>query len=190
MTHPNDRQERFSLIELMIVVAVLGIFAMLAGPCMVEFIDKRRLASQAKTISELLQQARSEAIKHSSDATPKTVTATVSPTGSWFVGLSNTGTTACDNGATPCTINQAGVDVTRLVTATECPGCTITSPTAVATIIYDLRGVVTDGAGGEGAARTITPLSTRGKQLQISVSTIGRITLWTPSASVPGYPSC
>lgn len=196
MSQPTYRQAGFSLIELMITIVVVGVLGTLAAPSMLDFIDKRRLVSQAEAIAELFQFARSEAIKHSSDATPKTVTVTLSPSSPWFLGLSNTGTTPCTNDSTtPCSINQAGAAITRVVTATECTACTLTltdsdgaAVTSAVAMVIDLRGVVASGAG-----HFVNLQSARGKELQVSMSPIGRVALCTsssPSASVPGYPSC
>lgn len=189
----RNPQRGFSLIELMVTIAVLAILASVAAPNMMDFIDKRRLVSQTEAISELMQLARSEAIKHSSDVAPKTVTATISPGTSWFIGLSNTGTTPCDNGSTPCEINEAGTAITKVVTATECTGCTLnitdtvgTAVTSPVTFVFDLRGLVT--AGTEYWTVLQSP---RGRQLRVSVSAIGRISTCAPSGSiVPGYQSC
>jgi len=182
----------FSLIELMVTIAVLAILTSLAAPNMMDFIDKRRLVSQTEAVADLLQLARSEAIKHSSDADPKTVTATISPTTPRFIGLSNTGTTACDNSGTPCTINQAGTEVTRVVSATECTGCALTitdtSNTAVTTpvvFVFDIRGLVTGGTEYWTFLQ-----SPRGKRLRVSISPIGRISTCTPNGSVVSYQSC
>jgi type IV fimbrial biogenesis protein FimT len=182
------RLRGFTMVELMITVAVLGILAAFAVPSMTDFYDRKRLVSQTEAISNLIQIARSEAIKHPSAAAADLVTATVKPAAPWFVGLRNGG--ACDNSGTPCQLIEGGTNVTRVVTATECTGCTMTSPGAQATIIFDLRGMVTDGAGNAGTAQSITLQSPKGKQLRTAVSAIGRITICSPSGTVSGYPSC
>lgn len=52
----------FTLVELMIVVAILGIFAALAGPQFGRMIAAQRLSSAASALTESLWLARSEAI--------------------------------------------------------------------------------------------------------------------------------
>jgi len=173
-----------TLVELLITIAVLGILGAIAFPGMSDYMDKQRLVSQVRAISNLAQLARSEAIKRSATANAgvKTVSMTVSPGSAWFVGLSN-GTAAC-SGST-CVINEGGNSVSHTVSATECSGCSMSSPTTDQVITFDLRGLVTGGAN-----QAITLSSPKGKQLSLSVSRLGRISLCTPSGSVSGYASC
>jgi len=176
----------FTLIELMVTVAVLGVLMAVAVPNMRDFLDRQRLVSQVREIANLAQLARSEAISHSASgaAELKSVSMTVSPGNSWFVGLSNTGTTAC-SGAT-CKINQAGASVSHTVTGTQCTTCTMVSPTSTdgtKVVVFDLRGLVS------GTDRTITLQSQLGRQLSVSISRLGRISMCTPN-SLSGYPAC
>jgi type IV fimbrial biogenesis protein FimT len=193
---PRHPQRGFTIVELMITVAVLAILLAFAVPSMTDFYDRKRLISQTEAISNLIQLARSEAIKHSADTDPKTITLTVKPAAPWFVGLSNTGTTACDNAGTPCTINQAGTEITRVVTATECTGCTMTiaedtaAGTAVTTpvaMVFDLRGMVTSATTHD---YFFTLHSPKGKQLSMFVSKIGRLSICSPAGTVANYPTC
>lgn len=95
----------FTIVELMITVAVLGILAAFAVPSMTDFYDRKRLVSQTEAISNLLQFARSEAIKHPSSTAGDLVTVTIKPSAPWFVGLRNGG--ACNNGGTPASSTRA-----------------------------------------------------------------------------------
>lgn len=172
----------FTLIELMVTVAVLGVLAATAFPSMRDYIDKQRLISQVRAISNLAQFARSEAIKHSSNSANNTVSLTVEPTSPWYVGLAN-GSAACSG--TTCVINEAGSSVSHTVSATDCTGCTMTSPTAQTVIVFDLRGLVSGATD-----KLITLNSPLGKQLSLSIGRLGRISLCTPGGSVSGYPTC
>jgi type IV fimbrial biogenesis protein FimT len=72
----------FTLIELMMVVAILAIMAALAAPSMAKLVADQRLRSAATDLHLALVKARSEAIKRNVDVT-------VSPTGgSWTAGWS------------------------------------------------------------------------------------------------------
>lgn len=174
----------FTLVELLVTIAVLGILAALAFPGMSAYIDKQRLVSQLQAISNLAQLARSEAIKHSAvgSVAAKKISMTVMPTAPWYVGLAN-GNAPCST--TTCVINESGSSVPHLLSASECSGCTMISPETQILIQYDLRGLVTGGTN-----QLITLQSPLGKQLSLSISRLGRISICTPSASVSGYPTC
>ena len=175
----------FTLVELMTVLAVMGVLAAVAFPGMRVYMDKQRLVSQVRAISEMAQLARAEAIKHSSSTDPKTVSLTVNPGTPWSVGLSN-GTAACST-ATNCIINQGGTNVGYRLTATDCTACTMSSPAAQAVVTFDTRGLVmTAGAADE----LLTLNSPMGKNLSLSVSRLGRISMCTTGNSVGGYPAC
>lgn len=184
----------FTIVELMITVAVLGILLAAAVPSMIDFYDRKRLISQTEAISNLLQFARSESIKHPSSATASLVSATIKPAAPWFVGLAN-GTSACTNTST-CVTTEGSASVTRYLAATECTGCTLSihedipTGTAVTTPVvmtFDLRGTVTTATTHD---YFFTLTSPRGKQLSMSVSKIGRISICSPAGTVASYPSC
>jgi len=72
----------FTIIELMVVVAILAIMASLAAPSMTRLIGQQRLKSAATDLHLAMVKARSEAIKRNANVS-------VSPTGgSWENGWS------------------------------------------------------------------------------------------------------
>ena len=184
---PNTRG--FTLIELVTVVAVMGVLAAVAFPGMRDYMDKQRLVSQVRAIAEMAQLARAEAIKHSGATTDRRVSMNVSaPTPStWYVGLIN-GDAACTTQAT-CLITQAGSNANQsyFVSATACPSCTMTSHATAARVVFDMRGIASTTGNAD---QLITLQSPMGKQLGLSVSRLGRISLCTPGGSVGGYPTC
>lgn len=179
----------FTLIEVMVVVAVLAVLSALAIPGMGEYLDRHRLIGQMRAITNLVELARSEAIMHSSASASnlKTMAITISPGASWFVGLSN-GTTACSLTPTnTCKINQGGSAVSHSISGAECTACSMVSPSSTQVAVYDLRGIVQGGTN-----QAITLQSPRGKFLSVNINRLGRVSLCVPvgKPAIPGYPSC
>lgn len=57
-----QKKNGFTLIELMVTIAVLGIIATMAAPSFIEIIRKNELNQEAQNLIFLLQKARSDAI--------------------------------------------------------------------------------------------------------------------------------
>lgn len=74
-------QPGFTLTELLLVVAVIGILASLAAPSFSQLIKSQRMKSMATDINASLTLARSEAVKRNRDVTLSPTTA-----GSWEKG--------------------------------------------------------------------------------------------------------
>lgn len=170
------------------VIAVLGVLAAVAFPGMRDYMDKQRLVSQVRAISELAQLARAEAIKHSGTVDRRISMNVSAPTPStWFVGLIN-GDAVCTTQVT-CVITQAEGVATQsyFVSGTACPSCTMTSHAAAARIVFDMRGIASNAANAD---QQITLQSPMNKQLSVIVSRLGRISICTPGGSLGGYPTC
>ena len=185
----KQRAHGFTLVELLMVLAVMGVLAAVAFPGMRGYMDKQRLVSQVRAISELAQLARAEAIKHSATGDRHISMNVSAPTPStWFVGLVN-GNAACTTQAT-CLLTQAGSNVNQsyFVSGTACPNCTMTSHAAAARIVFDMRGIADFTTGN--ADQLITLQSPMNKQLSVSVSRLGRISICTPGGSLGGFPIC
>ncbi|HRN61247.1 MAG TPA: GspH/FimT family pseudopilin [Luteimonas sp.] len=66
---PRSRQPGFTLIELMVTLAVAGILAVVAVPAMTSLINGNRLAGTSGDLTASLQLARSEAIRRNARVT-------------------------------------------------------------------------------------------------------------------------
>lgn len=89
----------FTLMELLLSIAILSVMAGVAMPIYSEMTTKTNLASESQKILQYLTYARSEAVKNNTDVTLSFTTGA-----DWCFGLSNTG--ACDcTVANSCKIN-------------------------------------------------------------------------------------
>lgn len=91
----------FTLIEVMIVIAIISILASLAAPSFLDSIQKRRLRSASETIYSGVLFSRSEAIKQNLN-----VIFQLDATNACF-GIDDDNTTVCSCNANPgnCTVN-------------------------------------------------------------------------------------
>ncbi|TAK65675.1 MAG: prepilin-type N-terminal cleavage/methylation domain-containing protein [Betaproteobacteria bacterium] len=81
LRRPRIDQEGFTLIEILIVIAIVGILASIAAPSFNELIKSQRIKSMATDLNSSLTLARSEAIKRNKNVTMSPVTV-----GSWQDG--------------------------------------------------------------------------------------------------------
>jgi type IV fimbrial biogenesis protein FimT len=168
----------FTLIELMVAIAVLGILITLAAPSFNGFIDRYRVKRAADTISAFLINTKSEAVKRNT-----TVRAVFNTTGaSWCAGMTTNAT--CD-----CTVTNANAcqidGVERVVRGSDYKNIAL-AVTGSTFAFTPLRGVANVAGNAE-----VT--SANGLKIQVKVkNTTGRIRVCSPSGSgnVTGYPAC
>ncbi len=182
----------FTLVELMVTVAVLAILLGIAIPSFQGTLDKRRIVGAAEQIYADLQYARSEAIRQN-----KSVTVhfrNIGTNTAWCYGMyERTGTTgdACN-----CTTTTSGAEnsnctvrgLTKTVYSTDYRGISLTAASfsgTTFTTFTPLRGM-------SSADGTPTLQSAHGLQARIVV--FGhRIRLCSPSGSstyLSNYPTC
>jgi type IV fimbrial biogenesis protein FimT len=103
------RRAGFTLIETMVVLALLAILASLAGPAMSRFVATQRVKSSASSLHLSLVKARSEAIKRNATVSVQPITGADWSTG-WNVV---SGTTVLDvtsaNGQVAVTTTPSGL---------------------------------------------------------------------------------
>lgn len=169
----------FTLIELMVAIAILGILVTLAAPSFNSFIDKYRVKRAADTVSAFLINTKSEAIKRNT-----AVSAVFNTAGAtWCVGMTTTATCDC-TAANACLIDGTervvrGSDYRNVALAVTATDSTFT--------FKPLRGTTADVAGNAEVT------SADGLKVRVVVkNTTGRIRLCSPSGSgnIGGYPVC
>lgn len=215
----RSTQRGFTLIELMVTLAVAVVLAMLAVPSFSDLIEKSRLRGATDDIVNLLNMSRASAVKLGLDvnASVKITTSTnwcagavsaVDPEGaSSTLGQAAGSAAACDcTSSTACTINglASGTDQTvqgqtSMVSSSSYSDVQLSSPDTNNQLLNGKGGVVFNakyGALDFGTLSTLEPLTVTSKsgkyKTQITVSALGQTYVCTPAGSgfVSGYPSC
>ena len=159
-----NRTSAFTLIELVVTIAVLGILAAVALPSYKSLIARNRASSDANSLLSLITMARSEAIKRNAPVvlckTANGTQCSTSGANSWSGGV----LVFVDS----VTRNQT-VDTDEAIIRSELPftvGTTISNTENY--VSYSSSGLVNGGAG----TFTITPngLSTYQKSVVISIT--------------------
>ncbi len=129
----------FSLVELMIVIAIVAIFMTLAAPSFQEVLNGMRVRSTAEAFNQGLQLARSEAIKRNDR-----VEFNIASTTGWAV-CPSASTAACATAAIIQSKPALESSQNVAVAAMTCPGLTGSTPTKVT--FTGLGRQYVDGAG-------------------------------------------
>lgn len=150
-----SRNKGFTLIELMIVIALLGIMAGVMAPSFLQWRDRSKVQGDAGNLRAAFETAKLRAIKHNTN-----VVVTFPDTTSFqaFIDTNN-------NGA-----QDAGEET--LFNRTLAPGVTITNNTFTGNdMAFNPRGM----ANGPNSTGTITMTSPGGERYSVVVSSFGRV---------------
>lgn len=173
---PRIRVRGFSLIEVLVTIAVLAIIVSVGLPSFLDMLGKQRLKGAAEAIYSDLQLTRMEAIKRNTNVF---LSFQGSGTEAWCYAMS--AGAACDcTTAGSCQV-EAGVN-SRVVDGGNFDGVTLTENfTADATLFNPDRGT-TNRSG------TVRVSLADGRSIDVVLTTLGRVRIC--SSTVPGYPIC
>ena len=188
------KSQGFTLIELMVVIAVLAIMLALASPSFADFFQRYRLRGAADKVVTLLASARAESVMRNRDVSIDFKGAG----GGWCVGAKATpdpeipgnlvGSAAscdCNADATQCTLSDSR---TLVVASTEVSGVTIGA--VPGTLVFSSKNGAMLPIGS--TAQT-TLKSPNGKYtLRLDVSALGRASLCVPDGQpvMAGFVAC
>lgn len=178
---PRFRHQGVSLIELLVVVAILAILARVIMPAYDNYFDKARVKSAAEEVYALILAAKAEG-----PIRDRNLSLAINPD-AWCIGLAATPDCDCTQpaGAGACTLDLAGEPVLRVVTGAEFPGVAITTTfPGQRTTFNRLRGNASPGG------RVSVANSHATAEIRVGVS--GRIRLCTPAGAprLRPYPQC
>lgn len=149
------RNKGFTLLELMIVIALIGILAGVMTPSFLQWRDRSKVKGDASELRSVFEYAKLRAIKHNTNVV------VTFPDATSFQAFIDTN----KNGA-----QDAGED--RLANRTLSPGVTITGNTFVGNdMAFNPRGM----ANGPASTGTVTMTSPGGESYSVVVSSFGRV---------------
>lgn len=175
----------FTMVELMIAVAIIAIVLTLAAPSFTGFMAKKRVEGVLAELSTDLQYARSEAV-----ARNKNVRVTFG-TGCYVI------THYPDSSSPASTCSQTGAATlgtgAGLVKQVQLQSGASASLSPLASLTYlefdPVRGLATFSTGsGSGSVDVVSSIGPW--QLRATVTAVGSMSVCSPGGSVTGYTSC
>jgi type IV fimbrial biogenesis protein FimT len=166
----------FTLIELMIVIALAAVLLSLAAPSFIGTLARKRMEGVAEVFGTDLQYARSEAVARNVEVRVTAVAAN-----GCYIVYAKPGADTCT-----CTPTASCTAPATEIKTVSFAG-TGTSVAANASFNFEpVRGMVADST-----TPTVTFSNTGGPwQLTTTVTPVGRASTCSPSGSLKGYPTC
>jgi type IV fimbrial biogenesis protein FimT len=175
----SDRQQGFTLIELMVTLVLLGVLVTIAAPSFQGMRDRLRIRAAAEAVYSHLEFARSESIKEYRTLFVCIMPGDGSTSADWCLGISNA--TGCDcMTAGSCQFGAAGSLLERTLESSAFEGVTLSA---------NLAEIRLDGTRGlSSSTGTITLTSAGGLVVKVIQSRLGRTRHCSDDPL--GYPSC
>jgi type IV fimbrial biogenesis protein FimT len=164
----------FSLIEVMVVVAIVGILAALAIPSFTEMLRNNRLTSASSALQVSLNLARSEAIKRGADA--RVTVAAGTTAGAWANGWAVfEDKTADANGSVAPTTNTSSINILEIVAAPSGPISASQTLPSINSFTYNGQGRIIDVAGGGVVNRSLWFFDSTSDRFCLVMNSSGRV---------------
>lgn len=194
-----NNKKGFTLLEVLIALAIMGILVAVAMPSFSTFYSNQRLIGAAEQVYNHLQQARTESVGRN---VPVYVNFSASGTTTWTYGMSSvtsgcdltqtaaTGTAACvmlvDDGDGTLAASDTGDLILNRFASTDYPGVSM----AIADFSSGTNQFVYSATRGTSSSGKVNLTGDNGNQLRVEMSLLGRPKLCTPDNSVEGYGTC
>lgn len=171
-------QQGFTLIEAMIVVAIIAVLLAVVVPSFNDFFDKNRLKRATEEVYGLIVKAKAETVVRDTDLFVSI------DSGTWCAGYAAAANCNCAQtnpaAADACSVPVAGTDVLQTIDGTSFTGVAIAAD-------FDTRFNSIRGAANNGRVS----LSAGVWALDVVVSLRGRVRICAPDATrTMGYSGC
>lgn len=166
----------FTLIELMIVVAIVAILGALGGPAFTDMLRNNRLSAAASALQVSLSLARSEAVRRGADARVSVAANTTAGvwTNGWTVFID--GTTNANGGVGPVADTTTSTPVTRVEVVAAPSGPISTGQTgSLNYFTYNGQGRLITSSGASGANRSFWFFDGTSEKYCLILSITGRV---------------
>jgi type II secretion system protein H len=179
------RQTGVTLIEMIVTIAILGVFAALVAPSFAGFLAKKRVEGVLAELVTDLQYARTEAVQRS-----RPVQVTFGANCYRIQALGSATATVSTTASCTASVPAAEAEL-KTVSLAATPAATLSTQGSLRAVLFDpVQGLAsfTDTSGTAVASAQVDVSSSDGAhQLRVALSAVGRARTCSPNGSVPGY---